>query len=176
MIAGFSSAYWVIDGRFMAGELPACGDATETLRRLRQLLDLGIDAFVDLTQEGEYGVPPYEPQLRQAVTALEAERAIGAVEYTRLAIADRGLPSPDLARRGLDLLTAHLAAGRKIYLHCFGGVGRTGTLVGCYLAEHGFPGEAALRELARLRGPELALLESPETPAQCAFVRNWSRV
>lgn len=31
-----------------------------------------------------------------------------------------------------------------VYLHCWGGIGRTGTIVGCWLARNGFPGKAAL--------------------------------
>ena len=43
---------------------------------------------------------------------------------------------------------AELQTGRKIYLHCWGGIGRTGTTVGCYLVRSGKTGEEALRQLA----------------------------
>ncbi|MCG8352317.1 MAG: hypothetical protein MI924_31515, partial [Chloroflexales bacterium] len=36
-------------------------------------------------------------------------------------------------------------------IHCWGRIGRTGTVVGCYLACHGMSGEAAIQEIARLR-------------------------
>ena len=172
LIEELPNAYWVIEERFLAGGIPLHADGAEARHRLRQLLLRGIDAFLDLTEPGEYGAVPYEPLLRAEAALLHGDGG-ARVDYTRLAISDRGLPSPELARRGLALINEHLAAGRNLYLHCFGGIGRTGTLVGCYLAEHGFPGEAALRELRRLRGPRLSLVASPETPAQCAFVRTW---
>ena len=41
--------------------------------------------------------------------------------------------------------------GRKAYVHCWGGVGRTGIVAGCYLIEHGhYTGEAALAQLQLL--------------------------
>ena len=42
-----------------------------------------------------------------------------------------------------------LAAGRCVYVHCRMGIGRTGTVLGCYLAEQGQTGMAALDELNR---------------------------
>lgn len=33
-----------------------------------------------------------------------------------------------------------LAAGQTVYVHCYGGIGRTGTVVGCWLVRHGLSG------------------------------------
>ena len=69
----------------------------------------------------------------------------------------------------LDALDSALAAGHTVYLHCHGGRGRTGTVVGCWLVRHGLTGEQALDRIADLRGDD----ESPETDEQRAFVLNW---
>jgi protein-tyrosine phosphatase len=61
-------------------------------------------------------------------------------------------------------------------VHCWGGLGRTGLVVACWLrGRHGYDGPAALAALAelrqqdRLRGHQLA----PETEQQRAFVQSW---
>ncbi len=64
---------------------------------------------------------------------------------------------------------------RCVYVHCLGGVGRTGTVVGCWLARHGIAvGEDALHTIKLLRnyveGRDLA---SPQTREQCTMVRHW---
>ena len=48
-------------------------------------------------------------------------------------------------------LQAMLARGRRrSYVHCRAGIGRTGTVIGCYLAEQGLEGAEALRQLNQL--------------------------
>ena len=66
-------------------------------------------------------------------------------------------------------------AGRKVYVHCWGGRGRTGTVVGCYLARHGLAvGDQALAMVKYLRRTDAkADTEAPETAAQKDFVRRW---
>jgi protein-tyrosine phosphatase len=70
----------------------------------------------------------------------------------------------------LDTIDAEMAAGRTVYVHCWGGIGRTGTVIGCWLVRHGTPAEEALNEIEARRGEP----GSPETAAQWAFVLNWS--
>jgi len=63
-------------------------------------------------------------------------------------------------------------------VHCWGGVGRTGTVVGCWLARHGIAnGEEVLDHIARLRQGDLARRDrpSPETDTQRALVRSWRK-
>ena len=51
----------------------------------------------------------------------------------------------------LDDLDQALADGHRVYLHCFGGIGRTGTVVGCYLVRHGMTGNEVLEQIAAWR-------------------------
>ena len=77
----------------------------------------------------------------------------------------------------LDQIDRSLAAGRKVYLHCWGGIGRTGTTVGCYLVRRGLNGEQALGQLAAWwRDVPKSRIhpQSPETREQAAFIRNWA--
>ena len=80
--------------------------------------------------------------------------------------------------RILDHIDAELAAGRKVYLHCWGGIGRTGTAVGCHLVRSGQSGVEALATIAELwRGvseqKRRDFPESPQTRAQREFVNAW---
>jgi protein-tyrosine phosphatase len=72
------------------------------------------------------------------------------------------------------MIDQSLAAGEKIYLHCQAGIGRTGTVVGCYLVRHGLTGRAALQRLNDLRHRLPFPFLSPETEDQRQFVLHWS--
>jgi len=164
------NSYWLPGERVLAGEYPGAQDAFATLARLELFLDAGITSFIDLTAAGE--LVPYEPLL----SALAARRGL-EVRYQRLSIRDLGVPTPDHMHRILDLIEAEHAAGRTVYVHCWGGVGRTGTVVGCYFVRSGLEGKAALAQLARLwRTVEKCdwFPDSPESDEQRAFVREWS--
>lgn len=163
------NSYWLPGGQVCAGEYPGHWDAHD---RLGRLLDAGIRAFVDLTQERD-GLDPYE----ELVRALAAERG-AEVTCIRLGVRDLNIPSREEMAVILDHIDAEVEAGRLVYVHCWGGIGRTGTVVGCHLVRRGSPGEEALEQIAefwKTVSPEKRanFPESPQTPAQRAFVRDW---
>ncbi len=76
----------------------------------------------------------------------------------------------------LEYLDASLDARHNIYLHCWGGVGRTGLTVGCYLVRHGYTGRQALDQIAEWwrAVPKYRLhARSPETDQQVRFILDW---
>ena len=78
--------------------------------------------------------------------------------------------------RILDDVDDALADGRRVYVHCWGGIGRTGTVVGCWLMRHGLDEGDPIRRIATLRREvEDAWMPSPQTSAQCAMVTEWKR-
>jgi hypothetical protein len=81
------------------------------------------------------------------------------------------VPAPGMRVYG----TAHFFRRRPVYVHCWGGKGRTGTVVGCYLVRHGIAeGEAALKAIQKMRRNDPKAHEpSPETREQCDFVLRW---
>lgn len=164
------NCYWVQPGRLLAGEYPGNKDPNVARPRLGAHLDCGVTYFLDLTEEGE--LAPYESDLRALATARGA-----VVEYRRLPVVDLSVPRhrQDMVAI-LNTIDAALAAGRCVYVHCWGGVGRTGTVIGCHLVRHGQTGEEALRTLANhWSGVEKAWRKtrSPETDRQCDYVRQW---
>jgi hypothetical protein len=163
-------SYWVRPGRLLAGEYAGAYLPGQARRKIGRLLAAGVTCFVDLTEAGEAMLPPYEPLLAHE-SAIRGQ----PIRYLRAPIRDMGTPTPQGLRATLDQIDAALLAGQSVYLHCWGGVGRTGTLVGCHLVRHGLSGPQALALIARLRhmipGGGRA---SPETEAQRALVLAWS--
>lgn len=156
--------YWVVPGKFLAGEYPRNLDDESSPAKLAALADAGIAAFIDLTEEGE--LRPYRQWLNPP-----------SQSHQRFPIRDLSPPATaELTVSILNAIDEHIGNGRPVYLHCWGGVGRTGTIVGCWLARHGYPGAAALERLRELWSacPKSALTQSPEMPAQRRYVRDWS--
>jgi protein-tyrosine phosphatase len=154
-------SYWIEPGRFCAGEYPYAREPAEALEKLRRIRAAGIDTFIDLTEEREYGLAPYAEHL-------------DGLEYMRLSIADLSVPTVERMREILDAIDDALSRGRIVYVHCYGGVGRTGTVIGCHLVRHGATAEHALASIARWRSatPD-GHRESPETIEQRLFVESW---
>ena len=162
-------SYWVEPGRLLAEEYPGRYDGEQTRKRIDALIEAGFNTFIDLTKPNE--VSPYSNILLEQAKAYHIE-----VKYKRFPIGDFGLPTVEQMRSILDTIDSELQAGRKIYLHCWGGIGRTGTTVGCYLVRRGKAGEEALRQLAewwREVPKSQVHSHSPETYQQMEFIRTW---
>jgi hypothetical protein len=149
----------------LAGEYPAGIDDTSTRTRLERLLLAGIDSFIDLTEDGE--LPPYRHLLPRHV------------EYLRSAIVDTRVPNNvSQTRELLAALNAALARRRGVYVHCRAGIGRTGLIVGCFLAEQEGNGKTALKTLNQLwRQSERAAAwpQVPQTAEQADYIRHWPK-
>ncbi len=162
-------SYWVLPGRLLAGEYPSRGRLEDASGRLDFLLLAGINTFVDLTEPGELG--PYLPMLQDRA----ALRGI-SVTHRRFPIVDFSLPERSTMLAILDEIDRALSDDRRVYVHCHGGLGRTGMAVGCYLVRHGCTGPQALQRIEAgwlSMSGRLSMPMSPETPAQVRFVLDW---
>ena len=165
----FANTYWVIPHQFLAGEHPSELDERITVEKLAALLDAGVRSFVNLTEEREK-MQCYSHLLQTLAT----DRRI-AVEILRIPIPDRGVPSAETLRSILDVIDGSVAKKNPVFVHCFAGVGRTGTIVGCYLKRHGQAKEQdVIEKISELRRWMLGGNEaSPHTPEQIQVVKNW---
>jgi ADP-ribosylglycohydrolase len=159
-----AESYWVIPDRLLAGRYPGGKTPKEAERRVASLLEAGFDAFIDLTEAGE--LPPYDIYLPARVL------------YIRKPIPDHGVPR---AREHMaEIQTAidsALSSGRRIYVHCRAGIGRTGTVVACHLIEHGLTCDAALirlNELWRENERSMTWPDVPETDEQRDYILAWA--
>lgn len=156
-------SYWVVAGRLAGGAYPFAAETASGTHLLSQLEDAGLDRYVNLTHPNDR-LEPYEPHL--AATSVMLSHPI----------VDFGIPTSDAMVTTLDAVDQELAAGHNPYVHCWGGVGRTGTVICCWLVRHGVTtGGGALALLEDLRQQDRVVSDrrSPETDAQRRFVLGW---
>ena len=115
---------------------------------------------------------PYE-----AILSEEARNSSINATYQRFPIRDNSVPSD--SEHLAEILLAidrRIREGGAVYLHCWGGVGRTGLVVACWLQEHGRTPDDALAELSAKWSTVEKIYrkpESPETPAQVSWIKTW---
>jgi len=119
------NSYWVIPNTFLAAEYPRTIDEDESHEKIKNILKSGITCFVDLTddkhlKEYEYIIDKYKKEYP-------------GVKRINFKIKDGYTPSVDFMDQILNKIDELLCNGEKIYLHCWGGIGRTGTVVDCWL-------------------------------------------
>lgn len=156
-------SYWVSSGRLLAGEYPGARDPESARKRIEAIRAVGVNFFLDLTEERE-SLRPYAPLLA----------ATPDVSYKRMEVRDLSCPSREEMIGILDTIDDALNDQRVLYVHCWGGIGRTGTVVGCWLARHGHSGNEALESIAEWRaGTPDGHRASPETDAQKRMILQW---
>ena len=171
----FERSWWIDAGRIVGGRYPGTEDAAESLAMLERLLDVGVGVIVNLQEPGEVGrgekpFRDYEPDwVRRS-----AERGIEG-RVLRFPIRDWGAPTDERMALILATIESAVAQRGRVYVHCWGGHGRTGTVAGCWLVRNGLTPAAALEVIrqARLHDPHLARERSPQSDDQLAMVHGW---
>lgn len=153
----------------MAGMYPGGFSDTSILNRMQELSDLGIRSLINLTdpeEEINYFTIIYNNYCERFQEIYCKE-----LVHTRFKIKDMDIPTKDLMRKILDKIDKDIQKSHPVYVHCIGGTGRTGTVIGCYLLRHKLVNKNEVFEkIHLLRGDGK---ESPETEEQRQFVLNW---
>ena len=170
----FPQSYWVVPGKLLAGYYPGDLDTLKMEAKLKRLLGAGIRYIINLMEENERKQGDPFPSIENALMRY-AKRVGINVTCVRRPIKDFTAPTPEYIQNILDEIDDAVSQGKGVYVHCWGGKGRTGTVVGCYLARHGYAqGQDILNLIQKLRhnDPEL-YRPSPETPEQRDMVTTW---
>lgn len=156
-------SYWVTD-RLAAGEYPGARDPDVARDRLALFEAARVRHFVDLTHAAD-GLEPYERHLRLATRL-------------RHPIVDMSVPTEAEMAATLDAIDGALGGRGRVYVHCWGGIGRTGTVIGCWLVRHGASPQRAVDRIRAWRSATPRFVrypDSPQTARQVELVRAWRR-
>ena len=157
------NTYWLWAGHVLAGEHPAKEGEEQLSEKLQLFALAGITHFIDLTSPAD-PVKTYQP--------------LGGAVRINHPITDFGVPSPLQMQGILQSIQSALSQGGKVYVHCKGGIGRTGTVAATWLTEQGLDDEKALALLLQKWQAMDKRFEEPHTPetqAQREFVRTWHK-
>ncbi len=171
----FSRSYWVVPGKLLAGYYPGDLDTSKMEKKLKGLLQAGIRYVINLMEEDEQNwdgkrFRSYEDDIKRYARQEEVE-----ITLVRRPIEDLSAPTPEYLRNILDDIDNAISQNKPVYIHCWGGKGRTGTVVGCYLARHGYAwGQDVLSLIHELRQNDPEVYHaSPETRQQRDMVTSW---
>lgn len=171
----FNRSYWVVRAEFLAGCYPGAKRLDEARNKLNNLLDAGIRCFVSLMEEHEtdWQGDNFE-DYKENAHYLAQQKGV-RVECVRMPIPDTSIPTFQAMKKILDEIDAAIKQGKPVYVHCWGGKGRTGTVVGCWLMRHGkATAENVLSAIQDLRKNDPTGFEpSPENERQRWMVRSW---
>ena len=172
----FPRSYWVTTGNLLAGAYPGSPYLEEARENMAGLVQCGIRRIINLMEPKEtdnFGklFTSYEEIYRN----LGAEKGMD-VSMVRRPIRDFDVPTPELMASIVGEINRFIELGLPVYVHCWGGRGRTGTVIGCWLVNQGLTGQEALDRIRWLRQDEPTWYKhSPETEKQVRMVLNWRK-
>lgn len=134
---------WIVENRVAASGMIEPRDVPD-------LAEIGIGAILSLTERNPFPDGPPD-----------------GVAHRHVPIADFSAPSPGDLDRAVGFLREQDETGRPVLVHCGAGLGRTGTVIACFLVSEGVEPDRAIEIVRRARPG------SVETPGQEACVRSF---
>lgn len=165
----FESSYWVIPNQLIVGEIPIGSNEKATKAKLVSLINLNVSAVINLMEADE------KDHSENLFFNYQSHLNEHGVLTHQFPIKDMDVPSPVQMMRILKQIDFYVKQRKVVYVHCWGGLGRTGTVVGCYLVSKGLANaHNVLDVISKLKSQSgLADIESPQTTAQREFILDW---
>jgi len=143
LIKNFS---FVLPGQLAGSGFPL-GQGDDEAGLVQRLRELGIGAVVTLTEDELPAAP------------LQA----AGIEYLHLPIADFHPPTIEQISQFVEFAHARIMAGTAVLAHCYAGIGRTGTLIACYLVARGQDPREAIATLRQARPGSVETYEQEDS-------------
>ncbi len=149
--------------RLFAGQYPGSSKRIFNVIKLSCIAELKVDSIFNLMEEKE--LERFTPYMK-AIKALLPNLTIHSSP-----IRDMDIPTRQYMEVILDTMDHDINSEKNIYVHCWGGHGRTGTVVGSYLVRHGMNPYDALEQIKiQRRLTPFGDQPSPQTQEQIDFV------
>ncbi|MFQ5861812.1 MAG: dual specificity protein phosphatase 23 [Candidatus Brocadiales bacterium] len=132
---------WLVPNEIAGMAWPA-----STVGVFEYLKEQDIDAIVSLTEQ-----PLHNALIEEF-----------GFEYKHVPIEDLTAPSMEQINEFVEFATRMKEVGKKIVVHCGAGVGRTGTMLACYLVHRGYNAADAINEVRRKRPGSIETVEQEE--------------
>jgi protein-tyrosine phosphatase len=137
---------WLIPEKLAKSYIPESADLLEWRRA-------GIQSVVNLLEE--YYDDIAQQELRHGFSVLHSP------------IPDMCAPPLDQLQMIVQWIDQEIGAGRKVLVHCFAGIGRTGVILAAYLMHTGMPLHDALRKI-------LSVGSEPQTREQRVILEDFA--
>lgn len=133
---------WLIQDEIagMARPMPMVAD-------LEFLKDNGIEAIVSLTES-----PLHKTLIEEF-----------GFEYKHIPIPDLASPTQEQIEEFVSFVNNLATSKKKIVVHCDAGIGRTGTMLACYLVNKGCSANWAISEVRKRRPGSIETIEQEDT-------------
>jgi len=141
---------WLVEGEVAGHSAPTSVDD------LIYLKGQGVRALVRMEEEHRVLVTP--EQIREQ-----------GLKDLHQPVADFTAPSPRQIDRMIGFMEDSVAGGKPVGVSCHAGIGRTGTLLACYIVRKGMTADEALQEVALKRRAAV------ETEDQKQAVREYAK-
>mmetsp|Transcript_18698 Transcript_18698/g.24343 ORF Transcript_18698/g.24343 Transcript_18698/m.24343 type:complete len:507 (-) Transcript_18698:197-1717(-) len=187
---------WVLPGVFLVGAFPGCPDDDENWDLITGILALGVTTFVclqdeysddaleeDWRYERNGAIRPYYRDVQDIVAQVEEcpedfpdiHISTSDLHFVHFPIIDCDIAEDDSVYGLANRLVDRLNNGEVIYLHCWGGHGRAGTVVSIMLhLMYGLGAKAAMERCQFVHDLRRVPMEvpSPQKPSQRNQVRR----
>ncbi|MEM3832725.1 MAG: dual specificity protein phosphatase family protein [Thermoprotei archaeon] len=140
------SISWIVDKKLAAGSIP------ENIDDLDKWVEMGIRAVMILIEPNE---ATHLGGMSNYLKELEKRR----LEFVTIPIPDFTAPTLETCIQAVKWINEKIKEKMPVLVHCKGGLGRTGTIVACYLISQGMSDEEAINYVRNKRPGSISMQE-----------------